>query len=538
MKRTRNSPKYLLSLLVILAMTIGMTGFVLANGMGHEAWSGGVSPTTASTISLVSAAGVYGDKTVFTATLMAGTTPLVGKPVFFSLNGKRLGVTWTDTAGVAMLTRSLEHMVVGAYANAVTAFFMGDEVYISSMGTGTLTMTKQDIVITAKNKSRLVGTENPPLTYAISDKVPNDAIEGIALATAATAASPVGTYEITIAGPASTDNYNITYVSGVLSVVETLDIKAIQISGPDTLTIPAAGADLYGMCWQKDGDHFFGSMHMMESRRIAATYKAIATDQNDVVLSKVHVTWSLLAPVAGVRIYADKGIVIVTSDAVAGSFTLVATYNGTITASKTVTLVAPAPVAVTAVVLKKTAITIFAGNMARLSAKVLPRNATNKAVTWASSDMAIATVDTNGKVTGVSVGTAVITVTTADGAFTAMCTVTVLAPIPVTGISFKRDTVTIKVNGHSQLFAMVAPTNATNKKVTWMSSDPLVATVNDHGKATGVSVGTAVITATTVDGTFTATCTVTVEAAASKNNVNHAFTSIKDNHQNRSGGHR
>jgi uncharacterized protein YjdB len=427
MSKIKNSLKYTVSVLVILAMAIGMTGFVLANGMGYEGWSGGTSPTTASSVSLVSATGVYGDATTFTATLLSGTTPLANKPVFFSLNGRRLGVTWTDAAGVAVLTRPLEHVAAGVFANAVTAFFMGDEVFMASMGTGTLTMAKQDIVVTARNISRLAGTDNPPLTCSISDKVHGDVIAGIALATTATTSSPVGTYEITVTGPASTDNFNITYVSGILSVVLIPDIKAIQISGPGTLTIPAAGAGSFGMSWEKDGDHFNGSMHKMESRRITAYYKAIAVDQNDVVLSKVRVTWSLLAPVAGVSINAKKGFVIVTSDAVAGSFTIVATYNGTITASKTVTLVAPVPVAVTAVVLKKTTLTIFAGNTARLSAMVLPRNATNKAVTWMSSDLAIATVDVKGKVTGVSVGTAVITVTTADGAFTAICTVTVEA---------------------------------------------------------------------------------------------------------------
>jgi uncharacterized protein YjdB len=425
MKRTRHILKCFLSLMIILGITVGMSALVLANETEQQAWSSEVSPTVASSISLVSAVGVYGSRTVFTATLMAGTTPLVNKPVYFSLNGRRLGVAWTNASGVAVLQRSLERVTAGTYADAVKAFFKGDDIYISSMGTGALTLAKQDVVVTARNKSRLVGTENPPLTYCIKGKVLKGMIEGITLATTATASSPVGTYEITITGPAFTDNYNITYVSGILSVVSTMDIKAIQINGPDTLTIPTVDAD--SRCQFEENGRIHAINPKKEGQHIAATYKAIAIDQNDVVLSRVPATWSLLAPVTGVSVNAKKGIVIITDKAAAGSFTLIATYSGTIMASKTVTLVAPVPVAVQSIVLKKTAITIFVGKSIRLTTKILPHKATNKAVTWTSSDSALAAVDANGKVTGVSAGTAVITVTTVDGAFSAQCTVTVEA---------------------------------------------------------------------------------------------------------------
>lgn len=86
------------------------------------------------------------------------------------------------------------------------------------------------------------------------------------------------------------------------------------------------------------------------------------------------------------------------------------------------------PVTVTGVTLDKTTLDLVAGNSATLKATVAPENATNKTVTWASSNTAIATVDTTGKVTAVAPGTATITATAADGSGkTATCKVTVTA---------------------------------------------------------------------------------------------------------------
>lgn len=82
--------------------------------------------------------------------------------------------------------------------------------------------------------------------------------------------------------------------------------------------------------------------------------------------------------------------------------------------------------------------------------------------------------------------------------------------IAVTGVSLNVSSSAINVGANETLSATIAPANATNKNVTWTSSNPLVATVDSNGKILGVSAGTAVITITTVDGSKTATCTVTV----------------------------
>ena len=89
-----------------------------------------------------------------------------------------------------------------------------------------------------------------------------------------------------------------------------------------------------------------------------------------------------------------------------------------------------------------------------------------------------------------------------------------LASVSVNSVTVDPASLSLTVGDSSKLTATVAPTTATNQNVTWSSSDASVATVYTDGNVTAVAEGTATITATTEDGGFTATCTVTVSAAA------------------------
>ncbi|TCZ74679.1 Ig domain-containing protein group 2 domain-containing protein, partial [Paenibacillus albiflavus] len=175
-------------------------------------------------------------------------------------------------------------------------------------------------------------------------------------------------------------------------------------------------------------------------------------------------------------------------------------------------------VGVTGVELDETNFTLTSiGSTKQLHATVLPTNATNKAVTWSTNKPEIAKVNEYGEVTAVNIGEAEITVTTVDGGFTATSKVTVEAgttsPISVIGVELDETDLTLTGIGSSkQLHATVLPADATNKAVTWTTNKPEIAKVNEYGEVTAVNIGEAVITVTTVDGGFTATSTVTVEA--------------------------
>ena len=171
----------------------------------------------------------------------------------------------------------------------------------------------------------------------------------------------------------------------------------------------------------------------------------------------------------------------------------------------------PDVIAVTGVSLGKTSVELTEGDETTLTATVNPDNATNKNVTWKSSDSSVASVS-DGKVTALKAGTATITVTTEDGGKTATCEVKVVAKtVAVTGVSLDKTSVELTEGDETTLIATVNPDNATNKNVTWKSSDSSVALVSD-GKVTALKAGTATITVTTEDGGKTATCEVKVVA--------------------------
>lgn len=192
----------------------------------------------------------------------------------------------------------------------------------------------------------------------------------------------------------------------------------------------------------------------------------------------------------------------------AGSATItVETIDGGKTASCAVT-VKPR---VSGVSLDNSSISLTVGGTQTLTATVTPADALDKSVTWSSSNTSVATVSSNGVVTAKDVGNATITVTTNDGGKTATCAVTV-TPMSVTGVSLNKNSLTMYENDSETLIATVTPSNATNKSVSWSSSNPAVANVNAVGHVSALAAGSAVITVTTDDGGKTATCSVTVKA--------------------------
>ena len=172
---------------------------------------------------------------------------------------------------------------------------------------------------------------------------------------------------------------------------------------------------------------------------------------------------------------------------------------------------APTTIKVTGVSLDRQTVGMTEGETAYLAATVAPANASDKSVSWTSGSTEVATVDENGNVTAVKTGETTVAVTTKDGGKTAAFKVTVTAkPVSVTGVKLDKSEFKLKKGESVTLTATVESAGATNKKVSWSSNNPSVATVDEEGKVTAVSSGEAAIIVTTEDGGHTATCTVTV----------------------------
>ena len=164
--------------------------------------------------------------------------------------------------------------------------------------------------------------------------------------------------------------------------------------------------------------------------------------------------------------------------------------------------------------LDKSGLILQPGASDTVSAIISPEDASDKTVTWRSGNPEVATVS-NGVVTAVAPGSAKIEAVTRDGEFTAICLVTVQdVVINVTGISLNRHQIPSLAVGNSiALTATIAPDYVTNRSITWTTSAYDVALVSVSGVVTAVGEGTAVITATSADGGFQDSCSVTVPAS-------------------------
>ena len=172
-------------------------------------------------------------------------------------------------------------------------------------------------------------------------------------------------------------------------------------------------------------------------------------------------------------------------------------------------------VKVTGVSLSKTELSLVKGATATLVATVVPANATNKNVSWRSDNAGIAQVE-NGVVTAIAEGQTYIRVVTEDGNISTECKVTVgnnggSNPVAVTGVKLSQNKLTLKKDESFTLVATIEPSEASNKALTWTTSDDAILSVSDKGVVLAKAVGAAVVIVTTKDGGFAATCSVSVE---------------------------
>ncbi|MCH4897170.1 hypothetical protein E0494_10745 [Marinilabiliaceae bacterium JC040] len=170
--------------------------------------------------------------------------------------------------------------------------------------------------------------------------------------------------------------------------------------------------------------------------------------------------------------------------------------------------------------LEQKEIKLLVGNTTELTPVFSPKDATNKNIIWASTNDKIAKVSEKGLVEAVSKGSATISAKSFEGDFVCTCIVKVdEIQVKLEKLSFKTEATSVSVSGKLELKALFKPLNATNKKVTWASSKPEIATVVSKtsdksgeviGEILGKSLGETTITATAEDGGLIASCKLTV----------------------------
>ena len=159
--------------------------------------------------------------------------------------------------------------------------------------------------------------------------------------------------------------------------------------------------------------------------------------------------------------------------------------------------------------------TIYEGESFSISASWLPIDATDTDLEFISDDVSIATVTPDGTVTGIKQGNTFITVTNPDSGVFQTCNVTVNKKVLVSSVSFAGPFTTISKSEVRRLYANVLPSNASNRTLTWKSSNTKILTVDGNGNVRGIADGKAVISATSKDGTNkVAQVTITVKTIA------------------------
>lgn len=433
-------------------------------------------------------------------TVKAKTYPVTGVSLSQSSLALTVGATSQLTATVSPSNATNKEVSWSSSKTSVATVSSDGTVTAKSVGSATITVTTAD----GSKKATCVVT------------VQSISVTGVSLnpATMSLVVGSTGTLTATVS-PSNATNKAVTYSSSNPAVAKASSdgVVTALAAGSTTITVKTADGGKTATCIvtvKKATVAVTGvtvtrssmTLGVGESYKLGYSIKpSNATDQS--------VTWfSRYAPVAKV---ASDGTVTGISPGTAEIVVL--TNDGNYTASCMITVKAVS-VAVTGVSLDKSSMSLVAGSTGTLKATIAPSTATNKGVTWSSSNTAVATVSTSGVVTAKAAGSATITCTTSDGGKTASCMVTVTtASVAVTGVSVTPTSLSLTAGETYRLGATISPSNATNPNVSWSSSNTSVATVASDGTVTAKAAGSATITCTTQDGSKKATSTVTVKNA-------------------------
>lgn len=317
--------------------------------------------------------------------------------------------------------------------------------------------------------------------------------------------------------PDNATNKNViwsTSNSSVVTVSSTGYVTSKNVNGNATITATTEDGGYTATCYIIVGIPVTGvsvspaNGTIKIGEQYSLTAKISPSNPNPTVKT---VTWSSSDP--SVASVSSIGVV---TGIKAGTATItVKTDDGDFTDQCAMTVIKP----VTGVTVSPSSLSLPCGSTETLTVQITPADATIQDVTWSSSNANYVTVTSSGVVKATTYTSYIgryadITVKTVDGNYTATCRVTVGSK--VTGVSLNKTSLTLQQGTSETLTATVYPSDAGNKSVTWSSSDTAVATVSNSGAVSAISGGTTSITVTTVDGGYTAQCTVIVPLYATE----------------------
>jgi uncharacterized protein YjdB len=317
--------------------------------------------------------------------------------------------------------------------------------------------------------------ETFPLVVTIN--APNTTIKSVTWSSANTAIATVSAGIVRGIAPGVTDITVSTFDGSKLSITVRITIIPVEIS------IPVTAVSL------NTAIHTFHPLN---------TYQLVAT-VSPVNATNKRLIWTSNSPYATVS---PTGLVTAVSLGTA-SITVI-TESGNFLARASFNITPP----VTSISLSSTSVNISVGQTHKLTATVLPNIAPNKLVNWTTSNATFATVSNNGLVTGIANGTVIITATTVDMGLTATAIVTITTAVQ--RVSLNIEKLSLFTNQTFQAIATVIPSNASNKIVSWASSNSSIATVDSNGLIRGIANGLANISVLTQDGAKTASIAVGV----------------------------
>lgn len=373
---------------------------------------------------------------------------------------------------------------------------------VTRIGTGAFSGTDIEMMYVSMNSYCHTYAKNNNIPYTVYDYFP---VTDMALTENSVTMDEGKTHTLTaVITPENATYPGVTWVSS--------DTSVATVAADGTVTAVNRGKATITATTDEGG--FTDSCEITVLRRVtsvALDYSTVYVGVGNAKILTATVSPALASDPSVIWTSSDPNVATVSGGIVTavgyGTAVITATTNdGGFTAQCVVTTTTP----VTGVALNTAKITATVGHSQTLTAIITPTDAYDKTVTWKSSDTSVAVVSNNGIVTIVGDGTATITATTNDGGFTASCVVTTADP--VTAVNLNKTTDILYVGDTVTLVATVSPATA-DPTVTWKSSNNSVATVNNSGVVTAVSAGTAIITATSQDGTKSASCTITVSDA-------------------------